>query len=779
MALAIKRAAVLGAGVMGSGIAAHLANAGIPVLLLDVVPDGATDRDVLAKGAIERMKKADPSPFVTRAAAKRVTPGNLDDHLAQLADCDWIVEAVLEDLAVKHALYARLEAVRKPGTLITSNTSTIPLARLVEGRSDAFTADFAITHFFNPPRWMRLLEVVAGPTTRADAIETLRDIGDRLLGKSVVMCHDTPGFIANRIGTFWMQAAVQEAIDLGLTVEQADAVCGRPMGIPKTAIFGLMDLVGIDLMPHVGASLLANLPAGDRYRSYYRDLPLITQMIGQGLTGRKGKGGFYRVTKVDGAKTTEVFDLVTATYRAPKDGKLASVAAAKGGLGALVAHADIGGQYAWRVLSQTLVYACEVGAEIADSIADIDEAMRTGFNWERGPFEMLDQLGAANVVARLQKEGASVPPLLAGAAAAGGFYRIANGKRQVLAFTDGYADIVRAPGVDLLADRRLAAKPIAKNGAAALWDLGDGVLGIEFTSKMNALEPDSMTMLRAAIERIGLGEGPFSSLVIYNEGANFSVGANLGLMIFGLNLAAWKDMERLIIDGQQTYKALKYAPFPVVGAVHGLALGGGCEVLLHCDAIVAHVEASMGLVEAGVGLLPGWGGCKELLIRQLALVGDPSDPMLAIAKTFELIAKAQTAKNAFDARDLGFLRADDEIVMNRDRLLATAKAKAIALRENYRPTVLPEVRLPGVEAKAALDAVVGAMVEAGQASAHDAHVAGEIATVLTGGDTNPTRLMKDDDLFALERAAFLRLAKEPKTWARIEAMLATGKPLRN
>ncbi len=779
MALEISRAAVLGAGVMGSGIAAHLANAGIPVLLLDVVPAGATDRNALAAGAVARMQAAEPSPFFTKDVAARVTVGNLEDDLAKLADCDWIVEAVLEDLDVKQALYARVDAVRRAGSIVSSNTSTIPLAQLVAKAAPAFRRDFCITHFFNPPRWMRLLEVVAGPDTRPEVIEAVRQVGDVALGKSVVACHDTPGFIANRIGTFWMQAAVQEALDLGLTVEQADAICGRPMGIPKTGIFGLMDLVGIDLMPHVGASLLANVPEGDRYRAYYRDLDLIRTLIAQGLTGRKGKGGFYRVTKADGKKVTEVLDLATATYRAPQEVTLASVKAARGGLGALVSHPDLGGRYAWRVLSQTLAYACEVAAQIADTIPDIDEAMRTGFNWERGPFEMLDALGAKAVADRLAAEGAAVPPLLAQAAAAGGAYRIADGRRQALGFDGAWHDVVRAPGVLALVDVKRAAKPVARNGSCSLWDLGDGVLCAEFTTKMNALDPDVMAMLRTAIATITGSNGRWGALVLANEGANFSVGANLGLLLYGVNLAAWGDMDRLITDGQQTYAALQRAPFPVVGAHHGLALGGGCEALLHCDAIVAHAEASMGLVEAGVGLLPGWGGCKELLARQLAALGADGDPMAAIARTMECIGKARTARNAFEARALGFLRPSDVIVMNRDRLLAEAKATALRLRDGYAPPAKRTWHLPGAEAKAAVDAVVGAMVEAGQASAHDAVVSGAIATVLTGGDTTMARRLSDDDLFALERAAFLRLAKEPKTWRRIEAMLATGTPLRN
>ena len=416
----IKRAAVIGAGVMGSGIAAHIANAGIPVLLLDIVPKDAPDRSVIAKSAIDRLLKTDPAPLMHRKTADLITPGNIEDDLAGLAEVDWIVEAVLEDIGVKQALYASLDKARAKGSIVSSNTSTIPLGRLVEGMSAGFAKDFLITHFFNPPRYMRLLEIVAGPKTRKDAVQTMTAFADLKLGKGVVVCKDTPGFVANRIGAFWMQAAVVGAQEMGLSVEEADAIVGRPMGIPKTGVFGLLDLVGLDLMPHVDRSLTASLAKGDAYHKVRRDQPLMAKMIADGYTGRKGKGGFYRLNTEGGKRVKEAVDLSTGSYRTADRPRLESADAAKAGLRALVEHPDKGGKYAWRVLADTLSYAAGLVPEIAADVFAFDRAMRLGFNWKHGPFQMIDRLGAHWFAERLAAEQRDVPPLLTKAAAAGG-----------------------------------------------------------------------------------------------------------------------------------------------------------------------------------------------------------------------------------------------------------------------------------------------------------------------------------------------------------------------
>lgn len=773
----IAKVGVIGAGVMGAGIAAHFANAGLPVVLLDIVPEGATDRNVIAAGAIKKMKKTKPAPFMSAARARLVTPGNLEDHLELLADCDWIVEAVVERLDVKQSVYRRLDAVRRPGTIVSSNTSTIPISHLVEGLPETFARDFLVTHFFNPPRYMRLLEIVAGKATRPEVVAAVTAFADERLGKSVVACKDTPGFIANRIGTFWLEAATKAAIEGGLTVEEADAVAGRPMGFPKTGIFGLLDLVGLDLGPHIAASLLATLPADDPYREIYEDRPLLRRMIAEGYTGRKGKGGFYRLDREGEKKTKLAIDLATGEYRPQARPRLASVTAGAKDLRKLVEHPDKGGRFAWQLLSRTLAYAASLVPAIADDLTAVDEAMRTGYAWKWGPFELIDRLGPAWFAERLAAEGRPVPPLLA-AVGDGTFYRVEAGRMQYFGTDGAYHDVVRPAGVLLLSDVKLAGPPVAKNASASLWDLGDGVLCLEFTSKSNSLDEAILRQLQKAMKLIE--NGRFRALVVHNEGTNFSVGANLGLALFAANIALWPAIEALIAEGQRVYKALKYAPFPVVGAPSGMALGGGCEILLHCDAIQAHAESYIGLVEVGVGVVPGWGGCKEMLARWIANPKRPGGPMPPVAKVFEMISTAQVSTSAEEAREMLVLREGDGITMNRDRLLADAKAKALALlAAGYEPPAEPVFQLPGPSAKAALDLAVAGFRASGAATPHDEVVAGKLAYILSGGDTDITDTVSEDELYRFEREAFLELVRHPDTLARIEHMLATGKPLRN
>ncbi|MFV3075641.1 3-hydroxyacyl-CoA dehydrogenase NAD-binding domain-containing protein [Niveispirillum fermenti] len=780
--MTIKKAAVIGAGVMGSGIAAHIANAGIPVYLLDIVPqavkDNGGDRSVVAKTAIEKMLKTDPAPFMHKKAARLVTPGNIEDDLEKLADVDWIVEAVLENPKIKHDLYQKLDKVRKDGSIVSSNTSTIPLSILLDGQSERFASDFCITHFFNPPRYMRLLEVVKGPKTRSDAFETVSAFCDKVLGKGVVECKDTPGFIANRIGTYFMAVAVNEAMDGGLTVEEADAITSRPMGIPKTGTFGLIDLVGLDLMPLISKSLLSTLPADDDYRRIHRESPVIAKMIADGYTGRKGKGGFYRQTKTaDGRRIKEALDLSTGAYRASEKASLASASAK--GLKALVETNDKGGEYAWRVLSQALSYAADLVPQIAEQITAVDEAMRLGYNWKAGPFELIDQLGTGWFAEKLKAEGKQVPHMVE-VAAGRPFYKVEGAKLLFLGTDGEYAEVRRAEGVLLLTDIKRGSKPVARNGSASLWDIGDGVLCLEFTSKMNALDADIMAMIRKAMGIIGDGKsGSYKALVVHNEAANFSVGANLGLALFAINIGLWPQIEASIADGQQTYKALKYAPFPTVSAPTGMALGGGCEMLLHSSAVQAHAETYTGLVEVGVGVLPGWGGSKEMVIRHLANKRRPGGPMPALSAAFEAISTAKVAKSAFEAQDMLILRPTDGITFNKDRLLADAKAKALELAANYTPPQEPEIRLPGPAAATAFSMAVEGFAGQGKATKHDVVVSNAVGFVLSGGNTDITQVMTEDDLLTLEREGFLALTKTSGTINRIEHMLETGKPLRN
>ncbi|MDJ0611206.1 MAG: 3-hydroxyacyl-CoA dehydrogenase NAD-binding domain-containing protein [Kiloniellales bacterium] len=776
----IDSAAVIGAGVMGAGIAAHLANAGVPVLLLDIVPEGAKSRNQLAEGAIQKMLKADPAPFMTKRAARLVTPGNLEDDLEKLGSVDWIVEVVVEDLEIKRKLYKTLDKHRKKGGIVSSNTSTLPLAKLVEGQSATFAKDFLITHFFNPPRYMRLLEIVAGPKSRPEVLATIGDFADRRLGKGVVLCNDTPGFVANRIGTFWIQSAVNGARDLGLSVEEADAVMGRPVGIPKTGVFALMDLVGIDLMPKVDGSLAASLPEADAYQAIRRDFPLVEKLIKTGYTGRKGKGGFYRLNTEGGGRVKEAIDLETGAYATAGKAALESLTASRhGGLKALVAHQDRGGQYAWRVLSQTLAYAASLVPEIAERITDVDRAMKLGYNWKFGPFELIDKLGAKDFAERLASEGSKVPPLLARAAESGGFYKVEEGRELYLQTDGSYAEPPREEGVITLAEVKRAGEPLAKTGSASLWDVGDGVVCLEVHTKLNTLDPDVIQVIEKATRLIAKSE-EWKALLIYNEGSQFSAGANLGLALFAANVGSWPLIEGMLEGGQKAIRGLKYAPFPVVAAPSGLALGGGCEILLAADAVQAHAESYIGLVEAGVGVIPGWGGCAELLARLATDPKRPRGPMPPVAAAFETIGMAKVAKSAFEAKELGFIRAEDGITFNRDRLMADAKAKALELAADYQPPEPPELALPGPTGRTSLQFAVRDLRAKGVATPHDETVADALAEVLSGGPgADMTEPVSEKDILALERAAFMRLVRTEPTLARMEHTLETGKPLRN
>ncbi len=765
----IKKVCVIGAGVMGSGIAAQVANGGVPALLLDIVPKDASDRNILAKSALEKLQKAEPAPLMSKAAAKLISIGNIEDDLASLGECDWIIEAVTEKLDAKQALYKKIDAARKQGSVLSSNTSTLPLKMLMDGMPASMQRDFCITHFFNPPRYMRLLEVVAGPNTREDAITAVCAFSDVILGKAVVKAKDTPGFIANRIGIYWVQCAVNVARELGLSVEEADAVMGKPCGFPKSGVFDLLDIVGLDLQPHIDASLRVALPPTDAYVQMVSDFPLLNKMIADGFTGRKGKGGFYKLNREGGKKEKQVIDLKSGEYRVLSRVALESVDAAKGGLKTLVTHPDRGGKFAWAVLSRTLAYAASLVPEIVDDIADVDLAMRTGFNWKRGPFQMIDQLGAAWFADKLTEEKIAVPALVTAAAMAGKFYR---GNEQLVA--DGsFKTVPRPPGTLLLADIKAKAQPLAKNASASVWDIGDGVACLEFHSKMNSVDPDTLAMAMKAVEIVGRG---MTALVIHNDSDNFSVGANLGLALFAANVGVWPAIDDLLKQGQDVMRAIKFAPFPVVAAPTGMALGGGTEFILHCAGVQAHAELYMGLVEVGVGIIPGWGGCKEMLIRKQ---DGAQGPMPAVMGAFEQISLAKVSKSAANAKELQYLRKTVGITMNKDRLLADAKALALQLAKDYQPPQQVELRLPGKSGFAALDMAIRSYAQQGLALPHDVTVSMHLANVLSGDQADFTEAMSEDQVMELERREFMKLVKTEPTLLRMETMLATGKPLRN
>ncbi len=792
----INQVAVIGAGLMGSGIAAQIANAGIPVVMLDIVPKDAEDRSVIAKGAIQKMLKADPAPFMLPENAALITPGNLEDDLELIADCDWIIEVVLEDLKIKHTTYEKLNKHRKKGSIVSSNTSTIPLELLTEPFDQAFKEDFMITHFFNPPRYMRLLEIVTGAQTRRDAAQQIEEFCDVKLGKGVVPCNDTPGFIANRLLVYCLTNAINIAIEDNVPIEVADAVMGKPVGIPKTAVFGLLDLIGIDLMPHLAESLLSTLPEGDDYRKIYVDHPFIHQMIEAGYTGRKGKGGFYRLdpnapksSRVKQALPLNAQQFDETAYKKADKPQLESISAGKKGLRAVVEADDIGGQYAWKVLSRTLQYAASLVPEITDTVFRADEAMHLGCNWKMGPFEMMDALGPKWFADKLREEGKDVPELLQ-KVGDGTFYKVIDGAQHYFGTDGNYHKIERPDGVLLLKDIKLNAEPVLSNKSASVWDIGDQVLCFEKHSKMNTFDEDIFDLLEKVTKMMSKDDNDYKALVIYNEGSHFSAGANLGLALFAVNLAMWAQVQEFIDRGQRTFTALKFAPFPVVSAPSGFAFGGGCEILLNADAVQAHAETYCGLVEVGVGVIPGWGGCKEMILRfqerekaqhNKQWFSPDTSPMGAVRKAFELIGVATVAKSGPEAQKLGYFRETDGITMNRDRLLFDAKARALKLAENYAPPEKrDDIRLPGASGKMALNLAVADFHKNGRATDYDVVVSDHLAEVFTGGQKGDwTVPLSEDDLLKLERDQFMSLLHNKGTLERIEHMLDTGKPLRN
>ncbi|MBP0623766.1 3-hydroxyacyl-CoA dehydrogenase/enoyl-CoA hydratase family protein [Cupriavidus consociatus] len=765
----LLKAAVIGAGNMGAGIAAHLANAGVPVLLLDIVTD-PNARNAVAERALQRQLAG--GGFMRKELADLVTVGNIEDHLKNIGDADWIVEAVVEDPEVKRDLYRRIDEVRKPGSVVSSNTSTIPLAQLTESLPASFASDFAITHFFNPPRAMKLMELVASSDAREGLTADIADICDRLLGKTVIECRDTPGFIANRIGNFWMSVATLEAMRCGLGVEEADAVMSAPFGIPRTGIFGLFDYVGVNLVPLVWGSFMRTLDAHDAHRRY--DLTadaFIHRMLERGQTGRIAGQGFYRTHLVDGVRSRQVIDFVIGSYRGLRNIDFVSLREAKGDLRKLCEGSDTAANYAWRVLSELVCYASEVGPEIAADVGAIDTAMRLGYNWRYGPFELADRVGLSWLTKRLVAEGRAVPRLLAMATDRGGFYqsgKLLNTKGTLIAPT-------RAEGIGTLADLKTSASPVYGNKAASLWDIGDGVLAIEVHTKMNAGNLDVLDVLEAVPSVVQSG---FRSLVIGNDHPRaFSAGADIGHFVDLIRRRNWAGLEEFVVRGQNALRAVLHGPFPVVAAPFGLALGGGCEMQLHANYVVAHAELNAGLPELRVGIVPGWGGCTRLLERFTEEY--TADSVRAAKRTLEAILAAVPSTSALDAASMGLLCKQDAICMNRDRLMMEAKERAVVASGEYIPAANARIPVAGREAAGSLLSAIDEAVEAGQQSEHDARVARELVRIVTGGDVTHGTLLSDLDILVLEREAILALGEAPNTLARMEHMLNTGKPLLN
>ncbi len=795
MSYNIQRAAVIGAGIMGAGIAAHLANAGIPVLLLDIVaPDAqnSTDRTArnrVAQTGLERAIKARPaSAFYTQRSTKLVTVGNTEDDLAKLGEVDWIVEAVFEQLDIKRDLYARVEAVRRPGTIISSNTSGLPATMLLEGRSEDFRRHFLITHFFNPVRFMKLLELVPGPDTDPELMSFMGAFCTDRLGKGVVYCKDRPNFIGNRIGTFGFMATIRRMLDEGYRIEEVDAILGQPMGRPKSAAFRTADLAGIDTLVHVADNLYENLP-DDPQRELFRVPGFVREMVVRNWLGDKTGQGFYkRVKGADGKSEILAIDPATLEYRPQESAHFSSLDNVKANpnpldrIRSVVSASDRAGRLAWELTADTLLYTAAVAPEIADDIVNIDNALRWGFNWEIGPFQTWDALGVAALAERMRAEGRTLPPRVEEVLGNGtGSFYTQSPTRSYYDFTARAYQPLPASATPLtMAALKTSNGVVKENRGASLVDLGDGVLGVEFHTKMNSVDDDVAAMMLAAVEE---AQQNWRAIVIANDAPNFSVGANVAQVIMGAKMRQWALMEKAVATFQQANMTIKYSPVPVVVAPVGQVLGGGCEIVMHGQKVRAAAETYLGLVEVGLGLLPAGGGCKELLARWQTLTPERG-PFAASRHVFEIVAVATVATSAADAVTYGFLRRSDAITLDRERLLADAKADALALAEakergEWKPPEPPTFRLPGEGGRLVLEQQVENLRLQGKVSEHDAVVAGKLAYVLTGGAALANDTLTEQDILDLEREAFVSLAGMPKTQERIETFLRTGRPVRN
>ncbi len=803
----IEKAVVLGAGTMGSRIAAHFANAGLPCILLDIVPPNlpagapAAERNKIVRASLEAAKKSKPAAFFTASLAERIAIGNFEDDLARCAEADWIIEVVAENLEIKRNLLARVAQFRKPRAIVTTNTSGLPVHLIAEGMSEEFQQHWAGTHFFNPPRYLKLVEVIPGPKTSSEVVETLSDFCDKRLGKGVVIAKDTPNFIANRIGTFSMLNALRLMGTLGMTVEEVDACTGPAVGWPKSATFRTADIVGLDVLVHVVKNIYETAP-NDESREMYKVPALVEEMVKRGWLGDKTGQGFYKKLKGEGEKEILTLDVNTMEYRPRQKARFASLEMGKAiedtgeRLRALIGpvlegqKGDKAQQFLWGGLSETCLYAARRVPEISDHIEDVDRAMRWGFGWELGPFEMMDAIGVKAFAAQVQKEGRTVPPVIERVLASGrkGFYESEKGTTTVFDLGTGGAKKVEEPkGIIILKSLKEAGREVERNSGASLIDLGDGVACVEFHAKMNAIGADLIAMIHKGLKRL---ETDFDAMVIANQAVNFSVGANLMLVLVGAQEQEWDELHMAVKQFQNINLAIKYAPKPVVVAPQGMALGGGCEVSLHGAKIQAAAEAYLGLVEAGVGLIPGGGGSKEMLIRanEHAAGGEDLDLFHALKPVFETIAMAKVGTSAEESRELGYLRREDGVSMNRDRLVADAKETALALvRGGYKPLAASwqegaqttQIKVLGEQFLAAAKLAIHMMLRGGYASEYDAHVGRQLANILAGGPLTSPQMVSEQYVLDLEREAFVSLCGEKKTQERIAHTLKTGKPLRN
>ena len=738
----INKVVVIGSGTMGSGIAAQLCNANIPVTLLDLKTE-------ISQKAKERIEKSRPPLLIDKSKINGINVGNITDNFDLVSEADWIVEAVVERIDIKHDIYEKIFNKRKKDSIVSSNTSSIPISVLSEKLSEDDKKDFCITHFFNPVRYMDLLEIVKNEKSDLEKIKHLKKFCEIDLGKGAIICNDTPGFLGNRIGVYAMQVAMTEAFKMKLSIEEADAIFGRPMGIPKTGVFGLYDLIGIDLMADVLKSFIKELPSSDNFQEVAKEIPLVKKLIETGYTGRKGKGGFYRMNKVDNKKILEAINLETGEYHPSEK---INIKSDKVDLKALISRDDKYGEYAWSVISKIINYASSLVPGITDEFNDIDEAMRLGFNWSKGPFEMLEEIGVANFFEKFKDfEGNKFLENLA-----------KTKDEKFHGIRQKYTDI------ETLGKVKKTASSIDGNSSASIYRFNDFNI-VEFTTKANALDYDSMDALKKATDK---------PLIIINESMQFSAGVNLSYTMDFANKSDFKSIEKFVGYFQETCKHLKYSDHPVVSAPSGLTLGGGFEVMVQSNFVASHTNIVVGLVETIVGLIPAGGGCKEMLARWLNTEEAKKDPHYAPLKVFDIIGYGKTATSPVEAEPMKYLMPEDKKIMNRNRLLEVSR-EILSENKNFKSPSETEFKLPGKTVKEEMNKILEKLYNDKVILDHGLLVAQELSHVLSGGDTSIDKTLTEDDLYKLELDAFMRLIETKETQDRIKHTLATGKPLVN
>ena len=801
----IEKVAVLGSGIMGSGIAAQLANAGVPCLMLDIVPPelGPDDqkagltasdkrfRNKFALKGLEAIKKGRPALLYSPKSLQLIEVGNFEDDFHRLAECDWVIEVVVERLDIKQKVFEKVDKIVRPGTIVSSNTSGLPIHGMVEGRSDSFKKNFLVTHFFNPVRYMYLLEIVAGEATDPKTVKDLVDFGTFRLGKGIVFGKDTPNFVANRIGVFGMMATLHAMLEMKYGVDEVDAITGPALGRPKSASFGTADLVGLDTFIHVVNTLAEGCPE-DEGRWAFKIPELLSQMVAKGALGRKSGAGFFKQNKKpDGKKEILVLDYTKGEYVPQAKPDIPSLKKVKGvhdpaeRIRIVTWAEDRGGAFAWRVLRDTMAYAANRVPEIADTVVAVDEGLRWGFNWELGPFETWDALGVEKVAERMKSEGVQVPTWVWDMVHDGcsSFYREgAKGREYYDPHSKGYKPVPRPESFLILKDIKRANAPILENPGASLVDLGDGIACIEFHSATQpTLNPIDDQIIEIMLKGIGLAERDFRGLVIHHQAEQFCAGANLAMLLEGAKAQNWPAIDKMVRDFQGMTLGMRHAKIPVVTAPFGFTFGGGAEIVMGGDRVCAAAETYMGLIEVGVGLLPAGGGHLFMLERVLENVDPPVLSNLPfLQKAFEAIAMAKVSTSAEDARALRYLRPGDYIEIQKGRQLYTAKCMALGLAERgYQPALPKTFALPGKDGVATFRMILHNMALTHWVSEHDAKIATHVATILCGGDTTINNPVSEQTILDLEREAFLSLCGEEKSQARIQHMLEKGKPLRN